>query len=144
MEEKPIKILLANDHSLFRSAIKTLLHKTSHILIIAEADSFPDIYSKLQECQPDILMTDDQMPGGNSISDLPRIKELYPELKIIVNTMFRDKGYLNKLMQLTDGLLSFNSMSEEFIKAIETAHYGGFYYYIPGLKKKIPEIANSK
>lgn len=136
MEQETIKILLANDHSLMRTGIKNALHKTSHIQIMEEAVSFPDLFSKLQQFQPDLLMTDDQMPGGYLINDLPKIKVLYPNLKIIANTMHCDIAYLKELIQLTDGLVSFACGSEEYIKAIEAVHYGGIYFSLPGFKKK--------
>lgn len=136
MEQEIIKILLANDHTLLRSGIKNALHKTSHIQVIEEAGSFPEMFKKLEQWQPDILMTDDQMPGGYLINDLPRIKELYPDLKIIANTMHSDLGYLKQLIQLTDGLVSFAAGSDEYIKAVDAVHYNGLYNYLPGFMKK--------
>jgi len=136
MDQEIIKILLANDHSLLRTGFKHTLHKTEHIRIVEEAVSFPDLYRKLEQCQPDILMTDDAMPEGDLITDLPKIKELYPRLKIIANSMHSDLIYLKQLAQLTDGLVSFHAGSEAYIKAIETVYYNGLYYYLPGFRKR--------
>lgn len=136
MGQEIIKILLANDHSLLRTGIKNALHKTEYIQVVKEAVSFPDLFNKLEQWQPDILMTDDVMPGGHLINDLPRIKELYPELKIIANTMHSDLIYLKQLAQLTNGLVSYGAGSEDFIKAVEAVNYNGLYYYLPGFKKK--------
>jgi DNA-binding NarL/FixJ family response regulator len=135
MQQQTIKILLANDHSIMRTAIKNALHKTLHIQVIEEAVSFPDLFSKLQQSQPDILMSDDQMPGGYLLNDIPTIKQLYPDLKIIANTRHSDIAYLKKLIQLTDGLLSFSCGSEEYIKAVEEVQYGGIYFSVPGFRK---------
>lgn len=134
MQQNIIKILLANDHSLMRTAIKNALHKTLHIQVIEEAVSFPDLFSKLQQCQPDILMSDDQMPGGHFLTDIPTIKQLYPDLKIIANTMHSKFDYLKKLIQLSNGLLSFSCGAEEYIHAVDAVQYGGMYYSLPGFK----------
>lgn len=87
METKTIKILLANDHPLLRSGISILLNKHEQIQVVGEAGNFKELLEKLTQIPADILMTDDVMPFGDILTVLPVIKEQYPELKIIVNSM---------------------------------------------------------
>lgn len=135
MEAETIKLLLANDHSLKRITLIDAFHKTAHIRVIEEAVSYPDLFIKLQQCQPDILMTDDTMPGGSIVKDLPIMRDMYPELKIIVTPFLTHRDYLNHWISFCDGIISFTAGAEDFIKAVETVHNNGLYFFIPGHKK---------
>ncbi len=121
METKTIKILLANDHPLLRSAISNLLNKHEQIQVVGEAGNFKELLEKLTQIPADILMTDDVMPFGDILTVLPVIKEQYPELKIIVNSMHDASApHIKKMMEWADGLVGFNSVAADFIKAVET------------------------
>ena len=121
MDTKTIKILLANDHPLLRSAISNLLNKHEQIQVVGEAGNFKELLEKLTQIPADILMTDDVMPFGDILTVLPVIKEQYPELKIIVNSMHDASApHIKKMMEWADGLVGFNSVAADFIKAVET------------------------
>ena len=121
METKTIKILLANDHPLLRSAISNLLNKHEQIQVVGEAGNFKELLEKLTQIPADILMSDDVMPFGDILTVLPVIKEQYPELKIIVNSMHDASApHIKKMMEWADGLVGFNSVAADFIKAVET------------------------
>ncbi len=121
METETIKILLANDHPLLRSAISNLLNKHEQIQVVGEAGNFKELLEKLTQIPADILMTDDVMPFGDILTVLPVIKEQYPDLKIIVNSMHDASApHIKKMMEWADGLVSFNSVAADFIKAVET------------------------
>ena len=121
METKTIKILLANDHPLLRSTISNLLNKHEQIQVVGEAGNFKELLEKLTQIPADILMTDDVMPFGDILTALPVIKEQYPELKIIVNSMHDASApHIKKMMEWADGLVGFNSVEADFIKVVET------------------------
>lgn len=132
MPEETITVLLVNDHSLFRSGVRKLLSSSSHIQIVGEAENYPSMYEQLARTRPDILFTDDQMPGGLSTVDIPKIAAMYPSTKIIVTSLFRDRHYLNQLLPHIHGLLNLASETEYYVKAIESVRYGGMFFYIPG------------
>lgn len=121
MEKKTIKILIANDHSILRSGVRILFNKDERIQVVGEAGNFKELLEKLKQIPADILMTDDIMPFGDILSVLPVIKEQYPELKIIVNTMQDVSApHIKKMMEWADGLVSYNSAGADFVKAVET------------------------
>jgi DNA-binding NarL/FixJ family response regulator len=101
-----------------------------HIQIVAEAANFQEIFTLLPQIQTEILMTDDAMPDRNLLATLPLIKEQYPELKIIINSMLTstDSEESRKISELAQGWLCFYSTEEEFIKAIQIVHSGGCYF----------------
>ncbi len=121
METKTIKILLANDHPLLRSTISNLLNKHEQIQVVGEAGNFKELLEKLTQIPADILMTDDVMPFGDILTVLPVIKQQYPESAIIVNSMHdASTPHIKKMMEWADGLVGFNSVAADFIKAVDT------------------------
>ena len=126
-----IKVLLANDHLILRNGIKiALTSKAQNIQVVGEADSFAEILRLLPHFEADILMTDDIMPGGEILTFLPLIKEQYPDLKIIINSMLSSEtADITKMMEWANGWLSFISKEEEFAKAVEVVFDGRPYYY---------------
>ena len=126
-----INIILANDHKVLREGIRNAVTKdVSHIQIVAEANSFEEILKLLPQLEVDILMTDDIMPGGEILTFLPLIKEQYPDLKIIINSMLSSEtADITKMMEWANGWLSFISKEEEFAKAVEVVFDGRPYYY---------------
>lgn len=124
-DKKPITILIANDHMLFRNGLKkALLEASPNIKVIAEAGSFVEIFSQLKNVRPDILITDDQMPHGNIVQDIPSIKKLYPDLKIIVNTMGASFVVLSNYIEFINGLLEFTASEKDYIEMIEKVYSG--------------------
>jgi len=122
MEKNVIKILLANDNETLREAILLAFKEFAHhILIVEEADSFQDLVKKLPNTDFDILMSVDIMNGENILTYLPGIKEQYPGLKIILNSIFTEEvPNLAKAREWINGWVSFASKPQEFIKAVES------------------------
>ena len=114
MDYQPINIFLANDHSLMREGAKTLIHQNSGMQVIGEAGSFTEIYERLDGSITDILITDDQMPGGDFPENLAKIKEKWPKLKVIVMSMFPpETEHLKVVKHLLDGYL--HTLSDEAV-----------------------------
>jgi DNA-binding NarL/FixJ family response regulator len=126
-----IKILLANDHQILRNSISSAFKTHApHIQIVGKAANFEEILAILPHVQADILMTDDVMPEGDILTFLTLIKEQYPELKIIINSIqATETAQLREAMKWADGWLSFASTEQEYIKAVETVCWGEHYYF---------------
>ena len=137
MEKNTIKILLANDHKIVRKGIRLAFEEFApHIQIIEEAENFQDLLLKLSDTEFDVLMSDDIMHGENIVTYLPGIKKQYPDLKIILNSIFTEEvSHLEKAKEFSKGWLSFASEPEDYVEAVETVYDGG-YYYFKGLIKK--------
>ena len=81
------------------------MNKHEQIQVVGEAGNFKELLEKLTQIPADILMTDDVMPFGDILTVLPVIKEQYPELKIIVNSMHDASApHIKKMMEWADGL----------------------------------------
>ena len=77
---KPIKILLADDHTLVRAGIKNLLQNLSNIEVIAEADNGRETLRIVEEKKPDMVLLDIAMPELNGLEVAARLSKDYPEL----------------------------------------------------------------
>ena len=120
MQQSTIKLLIANDQKLYRDAQKLAISKVPYFQVLEVAISFSDLFEKLKNCSPDILITDDVMLQESLLDYIQEIKNLYPGLKIIVTSNYNDPNYLIKIRQETHGLLVGGMITaEEFIKGIE-------------------------
>jgi len=125
----PIKVVIADDHVLFRAGVKTALSMHKDIKMIAEADNGIQLLTVLKHIQPDVILLDIQMPVMDGISTLPEIKKLYPEIKVIMLTMHNDHSMISKLMELgANSYLTKNSDSEVIYEAIKTVHEQEYFF----------------
>lgn len=146
----PIKVIIADDHVLFRAGVKTAISYHKDIKIIAEADNGMQLLTVLKHIQPDVVLLDIQMPIMDGISALPEIKKLYPEIKVIMLTMHNDHSMISKLMELgANAYLTKNSDSQVIYEAIKTVHEQEFFFnqltnkaLIDGLRLKRQAEAN--
>lgn len=86
----PIKLMIADDHRLFREGIKALLAVTDDIQIVGEAEDGESALKKCLELQPDVILMDINMPGLNGIRATGHILEKQPATRIIMLTMLED------------------------------------------------------
>src|SRR6185503_5108455 len=121
--EEPIKVIIADDHVLYRAGVKTALSSKKDIKIIAEADNGTHLLNLLKGIQPDVILLDIQMPIMDGITALPEIKRLYPRIKIIMLTMMDDQSMITRLMELgANSYLTKTSDSEIIYEAIKTCY----------------------
>ncbi|MEY4660234.1 MAG: hypothetical protein RLZZ42_186 [Bacteroidota bacterium] len=124
-----IKVAIADDHVLFRAGVKTAMNMHKDIKMIAEADNGMQLLSVLKHVRPDVILLDIQMPIMDGINTLPEIKNLYPDIKVIMLTMHNDHSMISKLMELgANSYLTKNSDSEIIYQAIKTVHEQEYYF----------------
>ncbi|MFT3702845.1 MAG: response regulator transcription factor [Agriterribacter sp.] len=124
-----IKVIIADDHVLFRAGVKTALGLKKDIRLIGEADNGQQLLHLLKHLEPDVVLLDIQMPIMDGITTLPEIKKLYPHLRIIMLTMHNDHSMISKLMELgANAYLTKNSDSEVIYEAIKTCYANEYYF----------------
>lgn len=127
--EATIKVIIADDHVLFRAGVKTALSLKKDIQIIGEADNGQQLLHLLKHLQPDVILLDIQMPIMDGITTLPEIRKLYPDIRIIMLTMHNDHSMISKLMELgANAYLTKNSDSEIIYDAIYTCFSNEYYF----------------
>ena len=95
----PIKLMIADDHRLFREGLKALLAVTDDIEIIAEAEDGESALKKCHEAQPEVILMDINMPGLNGIHATQQILAKFPQIGIIMLTMLEDDASVFNAMR---------------------------------------------
>lgn len=124
-----IKIILVDDHKIFRDGFRILLQSFSFVKVIAEASNGAEFLDVLEDEQPDIVFMDINMPQVDGVEASQKALEKIPELKIIALTTFLDDDYLEQmLMAGVEGYMLKSAEIDEFEKAILKVHEGGNYF----------------
>jgi DNA-binding NarL/FixJ family response regulator len=123
-----IKILIADDHKLFREGLITLLTESSEIEIIGQAENGKQAIEKAKKLNPDILIIDIGMPVISGIEATSILKSEMPGLKIIALTMHSEKHFVKGMLEAgAYGYLFKNCAYDELMRAIKTVYSGKKY-----------------
>jgi len=127
---KTIQIALVDDHRLFRSGIASLINNFIGYTVIFEAANGDDMIGKIKpEFKPDIILLDINMPGMNGINTARWLKTAYPEIQVIVLSMFDDSDKVLAMLKLgVRGYLLKDSEPIEFEHALQKVSHGEVYY----------------
>lgn len=126
---EPIKVIIADDHVLYRAGVKTALSTKKDLKVIAEADNGMHLLNLLKNIPADVILLDIQMPIMDGIATLPEIKRLYPNTKVIMLTFVEDNSMITKLMELgANSYLTKTSDSEIIYEAIKTCFVQEYYF----------------
>jgi len=123
------KIIIVDDHSLFREGIKLLIENEGLGEVIAEAENGAIFLDILQTVVPDLVIMDIEMPVMNGLEATQKALKIYPDLKILVLTMLNQKA--NYFDMVNAGALGFvlkTSGKQEFEKAINSIMLGESYF----------------
>src|SRR5665647_1610935 len=124
-----LKLLIVDDHKLFREGLKLLLASLEEVGEIREAADGEIFLQLIKTHHPDLVLMDIEMPKVNGIEATTRALEQYPELKIMALSMFGDEEYFQKMVDAgVCGFLLKNSDFSEVKKAILTAAQGNNYF----------------
>lgn len=114
-----IHVLIADDHTLFRSGLRALLNLFPDIQVVGEASTGAETVAKAIEFQPDIVLMDIQMPGVNGIEATRQIAHRCPKTGVIVLTMFEDDSSVFSAMRAgARGYILKDAGEEEVLRAI--------------------------
>lgn len=128
LEEK-ITVVLADDHSLVRDGIKSLLEEVKSIEVIGEAADGEEALQKVASIQPDILIIDIRMPKLNGIETVAQLVKNSSSTKSLVLSMHDSEDYVLKSVEAgAKGYILKDTSRDEFIKAIQTIYQGGKYF----------------
>jgi two-component system, NarL family, response regulator NreC len=123
-----IRLLLADDHTLFRQGIRNLISAETDMEVVGEASNGGDAVERAEESKPDIVLMDIGMPGLSSFEATRQIKKNRPETKVLFLTMYDDEDYLVEGMEVgASGYVLKDSPAPQLVAAIRDAQRGGSY-----------------
>lgn len=124
-----IKVLIADDHKVFRDGIESIIDDIDDIEVVAQAEDGRVVMEKLKEVQPDVILMDITMGGANGIETTILVKKEYPQVKVLVLSMHDESNYVVKILEAgAAGYLLKDAGSTEMIKAIREIASGNTYY----------------
>ena len=139
MTEQPIKVFLADDHTIVRQGLAKLLEAEPNIKVVGEAQDGREAVNKVQKLNPDIVIMDIAMPLLNGIEATRQIKKVLPQIKIIILSMHSHDRYISELIKLgASGYLLKDSTGSEIVKAVSAAVKGDVYLS-PSISRRVVE-----
>lgn len=126
---KVVRVVIADDHSIFREGIQLLLKKEKSIELTGEAADGDSLLALIDQVQPDVVVTDIEMPGKSGLDVTRIVKKRQPGVGIIAFTMFGEDELVVDMMEAgANGYVLKSSKKEELLKAILSASEGGTYF----------------
>ena len=123
-----IRVLLTDDHTLFRQGIRTLLAGEPDIEVIGEAGNGSDAVKLARESRPDLVLMDIGMTGMSSFEATRQIRKERPETRVVFLSMYDDEDYLAECVEWGgSGYILKDSPADQLLTAIREVHRGGSY-----------------
>jgi DNA-binding NarL/FixJ family response regulator len=121
----PIRILIADDHPLFRDGLRVLLESVPDMQVIGEATTGNEVLEEAHALQPDLILMDIQMPGINGIEATRRILQTSPHIRVLILTLFEDdESVFAAIRAGARGYLLKGAVQEETLRAIRAVTSG--------------------
>src|SRR5260370_695243 len=122
---EPIRILIADDHPLFRDGLRALLESVPDLQVMGEATTGNEVITQAASLQPDVILMDIKMPGLNGIEATRRILQTSPHIRILILTMFEDDESVFAAVRAgARGYLLKGAVQEETLRAIRAVASG--------------------
>lgn len=120
-----LRILIADDHPLFRHGVREVLNLAADVEVTGEATSGEETITQAEALQPDVILMDVNMPGVNGIEATRRILHDSPHIRILVVTMFEDDGTVFAAMRAgARGYILKDADKENILRAIQAVGNG--------------------
>lgn len=134
---RPVHILLADDHTIVRQGLALLLGEQKNLKIVGEAINGQDAVEKALVLNPDVIIMDIAMPRMNGIEAAKRIRKQLPKTKILILSMYSHEHYIHELLETgISGYLLKDSSGRDIIKAIHAA-MNNETFLSPSISKKL-------
>jgi two-component system invasion response regulator UvrY len=122
------RILLADDHTMFREGVKQVLTNTAEFEVVDEASDAAQVLEKAQRTKCDIVVLDISMPGRDGIEVLKQLKQMNPHLHVLILSMYPEDQYASRAIKAgASGYLTKNKASVELIEALRRVAAGRKY-----------------
>lgn len=145
MRTTAIKVIIADDHEIFRDGLKLMLQKQPDIFIAAEASDGSELIEKVKQHLPNVVITDVKMPVLDGVAATKYLTEHYPSIGIIALTMFDEEDLIVDMLDAgAKGYLLKNADKTEIIEAVHTVARDEPHYCRLTSKKLAGMVAKSK
>jgi DNA-binding NarL/FixJ family response regulator len=124
-----IKIILVDDHQMFRDGVRSVLSDEENIDIIGEIGAAEGLYELLKILNPDLIITDISLPGISGIEIAKYVCKNYPNVKILILSMHSNEEFITKALNAgANGYLPKDTSMTELLEAINAIYKGENYF----------------
>jgi len=125
-----IKVLIVDDHALFREGIRALLSRYDDLEVVGEAADGREAIDQVTKLSPDVAMMDIAMPGLGGLEATLEIKRLFPEVKILILTQYDNREYLYRFLKAgVSGYVLKRAAGTELVAAIRAVYHQGTFLH---------------
>jgi len=125
---RPLSILLADDHVMFRRGVRRIIQGIDGVEVVGEASDGFELLELLKKTAPDLVILDISMPNLRGLEATREIKIINPKVKVLILTMHKDREYLYHAFTAgAEGYLLKEDADSELLAAIDTLRQGGTY-----------------
>lgn len=119
------RLILADDHAVFREGIKRMLEDSGQFVVVAQAGDGNSLLERAQAVPHDLILTDLSMPGANGFEAIEKLRKLLPESKIVVLSMHKDRDLFKKALQAgVNGYILKEDVFEQMTHCLKTVISG--------------------
>lgn len=140
MTAGPVRVVLADDHTLVRSGIRRILEAQPGFQVVGEAADGQEAVALVRETAPDVVVLDLNMPGSGGLDVLPALKSAHQPVKVVVVTMHGGREYVARAMKGgADAYLLKDSAVQDLVTAVD-AVLEGRPYFSPSIQALMAEL----
>jgi DNA-binding NarL/FixJ family response regulator len=136
VSDQPIRILIADDHPVFRFGLRALLESQTDMLVLEEVDNGEQAVQMVRSLQPDVVLMDVNMLGLNGIEATRQITTTTPDTAVLIITMFDDDTVFTAMQAGARGYLLKGAQGDETLRAIR-AVANGEVIFSPGVAEQM-------
>ena len=123
-----LRILLADDHAMFRSGLRRILEPEFPGLVVGEAATVAELRTSLERDRWDLLILDISMAGENSLNFLPSVKDAHPKLPVVVLSMYGERQFVIRALRAgASAYITKERAPEELLRAVRSVLAGHRY-----------------
>ena len=143
MKEQPadlIRVLLVDDHTILREGVRALLADEPEIVVVGEAGDGRDALDKVEAVHPDVVLMDMVMPRMNGLEATRELKARYPDVKVLILSMYDDEEYVQQVIQAgASGYVLKGVAAHDLVRAIREVYAGSSFLHPAAATKLIED-----
>jgi DNA-binding NarL/FixJ family response regulator len=144
-DNNTINIVLVDDHQMLIDGIKALLKKEKNMVFVGTANNGNDALKLIEQLNPNLVITDINMPEMSGIELTKIIKKNFPETKVLVLTMFNEKAIISEILASeAEGYILKNTGREELVRAINKIAHNGTFFSSEVIETLMKEVKKEK
>ena len=145
MSENKIRIVIADDHQMFIDGIKVLIRNEKQFEIVGEALNGVAALELVEKLGPDLLVTDINMPEMSGTELTKKVKELFPQTKVLVLTMYNDREIVSEIFATdAEGYILKNTGKQELVTALTRIAGDGTFYSNEVMQLMMAQVKKEK